>query len=226
MAKSCIDIAPDGLAFALNGQGTSYRFHVDLNSGDLISSHFGGAIDEDGPGIPRSFGVWSPKDHARRREIPDLGRGDFRVPAVHIRHAKGHTVSRFRYKSHTVARGKPRLERLPCTFGDDDEVETLVVTLHDEASEMFAHLSYSVFAEHDTIVRSVRITNGGTHAVTIEKLASMSFDLPATADNLGYHLVGLHGEWGRERQRIRSEIRPGVQRSVLTVSPFLSGRGA
>ncbi|KXJ94941.1 Melibiase-domain-containing protein [Microdochium bolleyi] len=206
-----IVVSSKDLTFALNGHDISYRFHVDPDSGDLISTHFGGRVDEDGPGLARSFGVWSPKDHSRRREFPDLGRGDFRVPAVHIRHASGYTVSRFRYQSHSVSSGKPSLEGLPCTFGTDGQVETLAVRLHDEASGVSAELSYSVFAEHDAIARSVKVTNGGDKSVTVEKLASMSFDLPAAADDEGYHLVGLHGEWGRERQPVRSKIRPGVQ---------------
>ena len=83
--------------------------------------------------------------------------------------------------------------------------------MRDVENKVSADLLYSVFGEHDAVVRSVKVTNEGDKTVTIEKVASMSFDLLTAADG-AYDLAGLHGEWGRERQRNRSRIRPGVQR--------------
>ncbi|TPX17724.1 uncharacterized protein E0L32_002825 [Thyridium curvatum] len=198
------------LVFSLNGIGTSYQFHADHNSGDLVSSHFGGRIDQPLPASVTERGTYAHEDKLRRREFPELGRGDFRVPAVHVRHAQGHSASDFKYRSHSIVPGKPSLDSLPCTFGTEDEVQTLVVHMHDASSSVTADLSYSIFARHDAVVRSTRIINSGNHPITIEKLASLSFDLPMPA-RVGYDMVGLHGEWARERQRVRSRIRPGVQ---------------
>lgn len=200
-----------GPTFALNGHGMTYRFGVDPNSLDLISNHFGGPVDQDVPAWTARFGVWSPEPKLRRREFPEFGHGDFRTPAIHIRHGEGHSTSDFKYDSHSVVRGKPRLEGLPSTFGTEDEVKTVVVHMRDAENKVSANLTYSVFAKHDAVVRSVKITNEGDKTVTIDKVASMSFDLPTAADR-AYDLTGLHGEWGRERQRTRSRIRPGVQR--------------
>lgn len=202
-------IEVDGTSFALNGRNVSYRFRVDAQTGDIILTHFGGPVTEDPVEDPGpNGGGWSTQMHLRR-EFPDLGRGDFRTPAVRIKQSSGHTVSGFRYKSHHVIAGKPPLPGLPCTFGgtDEEEVETLVLHLWDECSSVAADLSYSVFPEHDAVVRSVSITNRGSGAISVEKLASLSVDLPHDE----YEMLQLQGEWSRECTRTRRKVDYGLQ---------------
>lgn len=141
------------------------------------------------------------------REFPDLGRGDFRSPAVVIKHEEGFTVSAFKYQSHTVLDGKPSLEGLPATFGTEEEVKTLVVHMLDEVSSIAADLSYSVFPEHDAIVRSVKIINKSQKNVSVEKLASFSVDFPTGE----YDMIGLRGDWSRERNQFRRRVDYGTQ---------------
>ena len=114
-------VVVDGHTFALNGECVSYRFHVDNSTGDLVSDHFGGNVTgsipmETVPAINGCVGI----PGRLRREFPDQGRGDFRAPAVRIRHLEGHAVSDLQYESHEVIRGKPALPGLPATFGTED----------------------------------------------------------------------------------------------------------
>ncbi|KAH7309884.1 Melibiase-domain-containing protein [Stachybotrys elegans] len=200
-------VVVDGLSFALNGNNVSYRFHVDEETGDLIGDHFGGSVDENPIAhIIRNDGGWANHAHVRR-EFPDLGRGDFRTPAVHIKHETGHTVCDFKYKSYTIVNGKPPLPGLPCTFGRNDEVTTLVVCLEDSYRSITAELSYSIYPQLDAIVRSVKITNNGTDKISIEKLASFSVDFPYG----DYEMLQLQGEWTRECHRIRRKVDYGQQ---------------
>lgn len=200
----------DGHSFTLNGQNVSYRFRVDASTGDIILNHFGGPVTEDPAENINSDshhgGGWSTHMHLRR-EFPDLGRGDFRTPAVHIKHGNGSTVSDFKYKSREVLAGKPALPGLPSTFGRDDEVETLVLHLWDSYSSVEADLYYSVFPKRDAIVRSVRITNKGSETISVEKLASFSVDLPYDE----YEMLQLQGEWSRECTRTRRKVDYGLQ---------------
>ena len=142
-----------------------------------------------------------------RREYPDLGRGDFRIPAFQIRQSEGYTVSDFQYKSHDVIQGKPALPGLPATFGSEGEVTTLVVHLYDNYSSVAADLSYSIFPEHDAIVRSVNITNEGPDDITLEKISSLSVDLPYE----DLDMIELRGDWAREAQRVRRKVEYGTQ---------------
>lgn len=196
-----------GTSFALNGNNVSYRFHVDSDTGDLITDHFGGRVSENPPGlVGRNGGGWSTQAHLRR-EFPDLGRGDFGIPAVQIRQSAGHSTCHFKYKSFTILDEKPNLPGLPSTFGAEGDAQTLVVHLRDSHSLVAAELSYSIFPQHDAIVRSVKITNEGDEQIVVVKLASLSIDLPSN----DYDMIGLHGEWTRERSMNRRKVEPGVQ---------------
>ncbi|PHH64309.1 hypothetical protein CDD81_4793 [Ophiocordyceps australis] len=201
-------IIVDGSSFALNGARVSYRFHVDNSSGDLISDHFGASVD--GDSIEAELGPihgWVGVIGRVRREFPDQGSGDFRTPAIRIRQSQGYAVSRFRYQSHQVTKGKPSLQGLPSTFGTDDQVSTLTIHMWDKYSSVAANLSYSVFPEYDAIVRSTVVTNKGNASITIEKLASLNVDLP----HGDYDMLQLRGDWAREGMRVRRKVDFGSQ---------------
>ncbi|KAK7740599.1 hypothetical protein SLS62_011100 [Diatrype stigma] len=201
-------VVVDGQEFALNGDGVSYRFHVNETTGDLISTHFGGPVTESvaTPPLPEPNG-WVGLPGRVRREYPDLGRGDFRVPAFQIRQSAGYTVSDFRYASHEIVPGKPALPGLPATFGGEDDATTLVVRLYDSVSAVAANLSYSVFPRLDAVVRSVSITNEGAGNITLGKIASLSVDLPFE----DLDMIELRGDWAREAQRVRRKVEYGTQ---------------
>ncbi|KAJ5120803.1 uncharacterized protein N7515_010191 [Penicillium bovifimosum] len=201
-------IVADGTSFALNGNSVSYRFHIDNTTGDLLGDHFGGSVGADIP-LESVHGTagWVGASGRVRREFPDQGRGDFRLPAIRIRQSEGYTVSEFQYKSHDIIAGKPALAGLPATMGSEDDVSTLVVHLYDKYSDVAADLSYSIFPEHDAIVRSVNVTNNGKANITIESLASLSVDLP-----LGdMDMISLRGDWAREAHRERRKVEYGIQ---------------
>ncbi|KOS22442.1 Alpha-galactosidase 2 [Escovopsis weberi] len=215
-------ITVNGRSFALNGDNFSYRFHADDDTGDLILDHFGGPATEDGT-YPVNIGPvqgWVELIGRQRREYPDLGRGDFRTPAVTIRQTAGYTVSEFQYKSHEVLKGKPALNGLPSTFGDVGDVSTLVVHMYDNYTDVAVDMYYSVFPKYDAIVRSVNITNHGKGEITVEKMASMSVDLPYQ----DFDMIGLRGDWARDNRRIRRKVDYGIQGhlhnpSLALVSP-------
>lgn len=201
-------VVVDGTSFSLNGDNFSYRFHVDNDTGDLLSDHFGGSITGDIPiETVAAVNGWVGEQGRVRREFPDQGRGDFRVPAMRIRQAEGYTVSDLQYQSYTVVQGKPPLAGLPATMGSESDVTTLIVHLYDNYSAVAADLSYSVFPRYDAVVRSVNLTNKGTGNITVEARASLSVDFPY--ENLD--MVSLRGDWAREAHRERRKVEYGIQ---------------
>ncbi|GLI75543.1 hypothetical protein PoHVEF18_003800 [Penicillium ochrochloron] len=201
-------VVVDGTTFSLNGDNLSYRFHVDNETGDLWSDHFGASVTGNIPfeNVPAVNG-WVGMPGRVRREFPDQGRGDFRIPAIRIRQSEGYTVSDLQYHSSNVIQGKPELPGLPATFGTDKDVTTLVVHLYDNYSSVAADLSYSVFPKYDAIVRSVNVTNKGEGNITIEALASMSVDFPYQ----DLDMISLRGDWAREAHRERRKVEYGIQ---------------
>ncbi|KAJ5101417.1 hypothetical protein NUU61_003639 [Penicillium alfredii] len=202
------EVVVEGTTFALNGDNVSYRFHVDNSTGDLVSDHFGGSVTG---AIPMEamgeVNGWVGEQGRVRREFPDQGRGDFRIPAIRVRQSEGYTVSDLQYQSYSVVHGKPALPGLPATMGTEDDVTTLLIHLHDNYSAVSAELSYSIFPRYDAIVRSANVTNKGKGNITIETLASMSVDFPY--ENLD--MISLRGDWAREAHRERRKVEYGTQ---------------
>jgi alpha-galactosidase len=203
-------ITATGTNFSLNAAGMSYLFHVDHNSGDLVADHFGGAIsDFTPPAVPWDAG-WNAEMANERREFPDFGRSDPRLPAIHIEHADGDTVSAFRYQSHNISSGKPSIPGLPATYGGAGNVTTLIVQLYDNVSDVSAALSYSVFPEYNAIARSFTITNHassngtaqGSGPLIIQRAASFSTDFP----NVDLEMIEPYGDWSHEFNVARRKI--------------------
>lgn len=178
----------------------SYLFHVE--AGDLLSDHFGGPVSDVTP--PASILPWGWNDEKGnlRREFPDLGRSDFRLPAIHIEHGDGDTVSAFLYQSHEVVQGKPSLPGLPATYGEASDVTTLIVQLYDNVSDISAALSYSVFPKYNAVARSFSITNQGSSGAVIERAYSFSTDFP----NVDLDMIEPHGDWSHEFQTVKRKV--------------------
>lgn len=203
LPAQCIKVSE--LVFHLSTAGFSYIFHVD-DRGDLILDHYGAPTPTARPEPTEPSIGWQRVQS--RRDFPDAGRGDMRLPAIHIAHPNGggHTVSKFVYKSYEVVPGKPTLPGLPATFGTVDHVSTLLITLVDAHSDLEAVLAYSVFG-CGALTRSWSLTNRGKHAVVIERAASISVDFPSGDLELVHH----HGNWGRECMIVRRKVEHGTQ---------------
>lgn len=199
-------ITATGTNFTLTADGMSYLFHVDSKSGDLVSDHFGGPASDFLPPANINPSGWNDGLANLRREFPDIGRSDPRLPAIHIEHADGDTVSAFRYQSHNITQGKPSIAGFPATYGDNGDVTTLIVQLYDNVSDVSAALSYSIFPQYNAIARSFSITNhgktNGSGALIIERAASFSTDFP----NLDLEMIEPHGDWSHEFQTVRRKI--------------------
>ena len=189
----------------MTGDGVSYLFHVDPTSGDLVSDHFGGPADDFTPPETILPSGWSDGLTNTRREFPDVGRSDYRLPAIHISHADGNTVSAFVYTSHEIVEGKPGLPGLPATYGNASSVSTLIVKLYDNYSDIEAALSYSIFPKYNAVVRSFQLHNNGTEAFSLERAASFSVDMP----NLDLNMIELQGDWAHEMNRVVRKVQYG-----------------
>lgn len=142
-----------------------------------------------------------------KQEYPSYGTGDYREPAFKILQENGSRITDFKYKNHSIMKGKRKLNGLPSTYlNEDDEAETLEIILEDEVINAEIILSYSIFEKYSAIMRSVKIINKGKEELNIEKIMSMSIDLPDS----DYILTQLSGTWGRERHVVESEIKRGI----------------
>ena len=140
-------------------------------------------------------------------EYPTHGLGDFRESCLQVKTKDGHTACGLRYVSHEIIKGKPSLEGLPATFGNEDECTTLELTCMDDVLNLQVILTYTVFERIDAITRSVAIKNCSKDQINLTKVLSCCVDF----DGMNYDLITMHGSWARERHVQRSDVRYGKQ---------------
>lgn len=142
-----------------------------------------------------------------KQEYPVYGSTDYRMPAVEILQENGSRLSDFRYESHTISAGKPKLAGLPATYTENDaEAATLCITLRDAVTGIRLELLYTIFANDGILARSARFVNEGEKAVHLLTAMSVSLDLP---DN-NYEWIQLSGAWARERHIITRKLEQGI----------------
>lgn len=161
-------------------------------------------------------------DHTPQ-EYPAFGLGEMREGAASIRRQDGTRSLDLRFASAEVVPGKPGLNGLPATFGDD--CQTLLLHLQDELLRLNVTLQYTIFEDCDAIARSVLFENASDETLFLERCYSLCLDVPDSR----YELITLSGAWARERETARRPLVMGEASvsslrgaSSLQASPFLA----
>lgn len=144
-----------------------------------------------------------------KQEYPVYGNGDMREMACEIRGENGARSSDFQYVSHRVYAGKPALEGLPHTYTEqNEEAETLEITLTDPVWETDLILSYSMYQGYPVLIRNAKFVCRSQEQLKLEKAMSFSMDLP----DADYEMVEFTGAWSRERYVEKQKLHKGIQR--------------
>jgi len=197
--------------FTLTASSSSYIFHV--FQGDLKHDYYGPALDDPIPYPKIDVNGQTGLLTLESREFPDPGRGDFRLPAIHLRTKEGCTVSEFVYSQYEIIEGKHSDKDLPMTHGREGDVTSLKVYLTDEVNSIEVILNYAVFHRLDAITRSFELVNKGDGEIVVERAKSFSVDLPRADSD--WEMVGLRGNWAREGRKFRRKVDWGIQGYVL-----------
>jgi alpha-galactosidase len=197
--------------FHLRNDLVSYVVRV-LENGWLGHVYFGPAL-ADGKSyshlVPGEFFGFSNRlGQPVPLELPVGGGGDYRIPSLALDLPDGSGVLDLRYQSHRMIHGKPGLSGLPSTYVEvGGEAETLEVVMADHIAQVEVRLLYTIYRDRPVVVRSARITNSGPAPVIVRSMMSASLDLP----DAGWQLLTLSGDWARECQLERHDLRPGRQ---------------
>ncbi|MGI5959164.1 MAG: alpha-galactosidase [Massiliimalia sp.] len=202
--------------FTLQTKHSTYQMKVD-QYGFLLHTYYGSTVED----IDLSYTICpadrgfsgNPYEAENNRsysldtfpqEYSTFGRGDYRSSALYVVNSDGSYDCDLRYCSYEIIKGKPALPGLPATYGTEDEVETLKITLQDPVTKLTVELSYSVFADRDMITRSAVITNHGDTSVKLEKALSccVDFQVPHDMDVMTFYGKHCH-ERGVERTPVR-----------------------
>lgn len=203
--------------FTLHTQASTYQMQVD-SYGFLLHLYYGGRIDGSmayllqyydrgfsgnpaDAGADRTYSM-----DALPQEYPVLGTGDYRSSALILRGEDGTESCDLRYVSHSIEKGKYRLQGLPAVYAGQQEAETLIIRLKDSVSGVEVQLFYGVLEQEDIITRSAEIINQGSGRVIVEKAASACLDFTGGS----YDLISFYGRHAMERNFQRTEISHGA----------------
>lgn len=163
-----------------------------------------------------------------KQEYPAFGSGDMRYPAFEIELENGSKIVEFRYQSHRIYGGKPKLPGLPATYTDrDEEAVTLEVVMRDSYIRMQMVLTYTIYEELPVICKNTRFIceEDAPSSVTLLRALSGCMDLPDS----NYEMLELAGAWAREREIKTRTLDRGIQgvysmrgSSSYQFNPFLA----
>ncbi len=204
--------------FHLQGKNTSYVFQI-IRGGYLAHLYWGHKIRNYNMSNPLSFidrgFCANPFADDRKfsldtipQEYTTYGNSDFRIPTYEIQLENGSSITNLTYVSHKIFKGKPALNGLPSIYTlNDDEAETLEVTLEDDIAGVRAKLLYTVFNDFNVITRSVIFENIGCENINLLRALSASVDF---RDD-DFQLITLYGAHTNEKNICRRNIVPGIQ---------------
>ena len=202
--------------FHLKTSKTSYIIHV-WRGKYLVHAYWGKKIKT--PNISNAVvnrvGGFTPNtdnedyslDYMNQEYPTGLGT-DYRVPAISVVYEDGSRNAKLLYEGYKIMRGKPKLQGLPATYVEnDEEADTLYITLADKLKGLKVILMYTVFHHLDVITRTVTVVNESDDNILLEKVMSASVDF----ETCEYDFIDLHGGWGKERFMERTPLRHGIQ---------------
>lgn len=210
--------------YALETAHTSYIMSVDA-TGHLQHLYYGRRIGEGDlmQLYPRTNYSFSPDyyDYRTMRGVsPDIlpqeytgcNVGDFRVSCLTVTDAQGAYGADCIYVSHSITAGKYSLQGLPSAYTEDDNTQTLTVRMEDPVTGLTLELLYGVFEQRDVITRAVRLTNGGTNTLRLDRVMSACLDMPYGE----WDLIHFQGRHAMERQMAREAVGSHIQTIAST----------
>lgn len=179
----------------LETRTVGYAFNVN-DSGRLEHTYWGVRLplDTDYP-APRNLKGWvsfSGPGHLTPEEYPAYGGVNYVEPCLKLHFADGVRDSVLQFISAEVRDGEAALD----------------IHLHDSDYPLHVVLHYRVHADYDLIERSVRVINDGKTPVTLERVLSAQWHLPALGE---YRLSHVSGRWADEFQLQREPLTVGVK---------------
>ena len=139
-------------------------------------------------------------------EIGSNGDNDKRGSLISIKQKDGSFLTDFRYISHRIYKGLPKLKELPSIYlNNEDKCSSLEFTLEDILSKAKLIFTFSIFEQYDVIIRTSYILNDTKDDINIIKANSLQLDLYDS----DYKFIHFYGDWASERQMSSQKIQDG-----------------
>lgn len=141
------------------------------------------------------------------QELPTVGTGDYRSPALMMEGPAGTIWTDLRYAGYTIRNGKYSLPGLPAVYASAEQAQTLEIVLWDQALGLTVTLLYGVLPELDIITRSMILKNTGSEQLYVRKAQSAALDFVSGE----FDLLTFTGRHTFERSMTRSHVSGNCQ---------------
>jgi alpha-galactosidase len=208
-----VPLETDVTTITLQSPGATYAMAV-TDDGYLLHLHWGAKVTGDLSYLLFGKNPYTLAENLRDKgtfmdsvplEYPCHGTGDYREPCIMVRDKNNASTVDLKFKGARVIPGKPKLDGLPATVGED--CVTVLITLEDDYLKLRAELIYTVFNELDVITRSVKLSNYSEDTIYITRVLSTCVDF----DRSDFDMLTANGSWARERIPYRSPLHRGKQ---------------
>lgn len=212
----------DEKLFHLTNGKVSMYLQISEN-GAVLCPYFGKYISEfdaksEGFITPDWYSTYYDKDKVRECKTSDMhfNSSSFLVPFTNFADSRPSLVEAegfqndkliFLYRSHRIYKGKPTLCPLPYVRDEQNESETLEITLWDKYHDLTLKVSLTVFEKYNCVIRNTTLENHSGKSVWLTKAMSLSQDF-CRAD---MDIVHFPGEWCNERQFRRERLTEGCK---------------
>lgn len=143
-----------------------------------------------------------------KQEYPSYGTGDYRYPAYQVKQVNGSKITNFEYSSHSIYKGKKKIEPLPATYVEnEEEADSLEIVLYDKVIKAELILTYCIYKELPVITRHACFKNKGNENIVLTNAMSVSVDLP----DADFEMIHFSGAWARERYVKTRKLEQGIQ---------------
>lgn len=219
--KMAIIYKKDKKMFTLETNHSSYQMQVG-RFGHLLHTYFGEKIGdtevdylirgEDAGFSGNCYEAYIEDDRTYsldqfKQEYPTFGSADFRSSCLAIKYSNGSQTTELRYKAHKIYNGKYALQGMPAMWGNEQDWQTLEITLQDAHYPIEVTLYYGVLPKFDIITRAAKITNRMKDPVYLNRALSVCLDL----QDHDYDLLSFYGKHNMERCLLRRPVCHGKQ---------------
>lgn len=211
--------------FHLDTKSTSYIFMV-MPTGQLQNLYYGKKIRacEDYSALKEKYSLgyggtvaYTQKDTSLNLEnicleYSSFSNGDYRQSPLQMTMPDGSNSCDFVYKAFEIIDGVVPVIGMPYAVGKKDEIKTLKIELSDTYYDIRMVLYYTCFYNSDVIVRKTEIVNNTASGIKINKIMSLSLDLPQS----DYTLLTFDGTWIHERYKHEKKLSNGLFVNTVT----------
>lgn len=138
-------------------------------------------------------------------EYPVYGTTSFLEPALAMEQEGMPLYLRLAYTGFEIRDGKEKSMPGPQTR-PDPKAQSLILHLADRDAQVEVDLSYTIYMQGATVVRSAKITNLANCPRNLTHAASGVLNVRDT----GWNWIHLNGSWARERQIVEQALVPGT----------------